>query len=81
MELKNVMILLIKKCNDFAKTISDQFKTAYHNEWKIKGPLKRENFLVINSELKIIFDSSSIDKKLKDEGKVNQMKIDLDIIN
>ena len=44
--------------NDLVKKISEQFKTIYHNDWKIKGPSKEGNYMVIDSERKIIFDSN-----------------------
>ena len=44
--------------NDMAKKISEQFKTLYHNDWKIKRSSKEGNYMVIDSKRKIIFDSN-----------------------
>ena len=41
-----------------AKKISEEFKTSYHNGWKIKGPSKEGNYMIIDSKLKIIFESN-----------------------
>ncbi len=56
------------KCNDLAKKVSDEFKTAYHSEWKVRGSSKRGIFDVFDAKNKIIFDYTWTEKQLKEKG-------------
>ena len=51
-----------KNCYEFAKKASKEFKTTYNDKSRIKGPSIYGSFRVINSNKKVIFDSSKISK-------------------
>ena len=42
--------------NDFAQKIAKQFETTYHDDWKIREANKQGQYLVIDSNRKIIFN-------------------------
>ncbi len=47
--------------NNFAKKISEIFKTTYHSDWKIRSS-KEGHTWITNSKYKIIFDSADPNK-------------------
>ena len=59
----NLLINDEKPYKEFAKKISAQFKTQYHDDWKIKEPAKGI-FLVENSK-EAIFNSAGFEKIFK----------------
>ena len=50
----------VKNISDFAKKISEKFKTIYHSDWKIVGANDKKHFLVKDSTGKEIFNSKCI---------------------
>ena len=45
---------------DFAKKISEQFKTTYHSEWDRGGSTKKHHFWVVDGNGKEIFNSAGL---------------------
>ena len=45
---------------DFAKKISEEFKTTYHSEWKRGGSGKVHHFWVVDSNGNEIFNSAGL---------------------
>ena len=42
--------------DDFAKKVSEAFKTTYHSDWRVRGPSRMGHYFVIGSKQKIIFN-------------------------